>query len=149
MYFPVGHIRQKILVVNHISYLCQPNFTLQWNITEVIKNDEIIQFFQLICGIFKYFLKAFKTFPWIFRNTTKKNRIARTNIKNKCDALSDLVLFVKLKKNAKSTHSGMLLLLKSQVSASNFTKSITLPWVFFILFKLYKWWQIVQTVPNT
>ena len=47
-------------------------------------------------------------------------------------------------KNAKSTHGVVLLLLKLQVSACNFAKSNTLPWVFFMFFKVYKWYQIAQ-----
>lgn len=37
---------------------------------------------------------------------------------------------------------GVLLILKLLVEACNFTKSITLPWVFFMSFKLYKLCQI-------
>ena len=33
-------------------------------------------------------------------------------------------------KNVKNTHGGMLLLVKSEAEACNFTKSNTLPWVF-------------------
>ena len=40
----------------------------------------------------------------------------------------------------------MLLLVKLQPKARNFTKSNTLPWVFFTFFKLYKWCQIVQNI---
>ena len=49
-------------------------------------------------------------------------------------------------KNVKNTHGGMLLLVKLQVKACNFTKSNTSSWVFFIFFKLCKWYQIVQSV---
>ena len=45
-------------------------------------------------------------------------------------------------KNMKNTPEGVLLLVKLQSSAGNFTKSNTLPWVFFTFFK------IVQMVPN-
>ena len=41
--------------------------------------------------------------------------------------------------NVKSTHGGVLLLVKLQALASNFTKSNTPAWVFFTFFKLYKW----------
>ena len=40
----------------------------------------------------------------------------------------------------------MLLLVKLQTSASNFTKSNTPPWVFFTFFKLCKQYQIAQSV---
>ena len=112
--------------------------------------------------------------PGIFRNTTKKNGITSTNIKNKCDALSDLVTFVQLikcenhpqrsrvfrskgdwedphllpEKLACSSHLFPLFCSKNvdfvifmqflAILPCNFTKSITLPWVFFTLFKLYK-----------
>ena len=32
-----------------------------------------------------------------------------------------------------------------ELKACNFTKSNTPPWVFFVIFKLYKWYQIAQT----
>ena len=41
-------------------------------------------------------------------------------------------------KNVKNHHGGVFLFVKSQASACNFTKSKTLPWVFFTFFKLYK-----------
>ena len=47
-------------------------------------------------------------------------------------------------KNVKNTHRGVLLLVKLQASACNFTKSNTPPWVFFTFFKLYEQYQIVQ-----
>ena len=40
----------------------------------------------------------------------------------------------------------MLFLVKLQASASNFTKSNIPPWVFFTFFKLFKWYQIAQSV---
>ena len=39
-------------------------------------------------------------------------------------------------KNVKNTHGQMLLLVKLQALACNFTKSNTPPWVFFTFFKL-------------
>ena len=51
-------------------------------------------------------------------------------------------------KNAKKTHGGVSLLVKLQVLACNFTKISTLPWVFFMFFKLYKWYQIAQRITN-
>ena len=45
-------------------------------------------------------------------------------------------------KNVKNTHGGVFLLVK----ACNFTKSSIPPWVFFTLFKLYKWYQIAQNI---
>ena len=38
----------------------------------------------------------------------------------------------------------MLILVKLQASACNFTKINSPPWVFFTYFKLYKWYQIAQ-----
>ena len=35
-----------------------------------------------------------------------------------------------------------------QAKACKFTKSNTLPWVFFTFSKLYKWYQIVQNISN-
>ena len=47
-------------------------------------------------------------------------------------------------KNMKDTRGRVLLLVKLQVETCNFTKSNTLPWVFFTFFKLCKWYQIGQ-----
>ena len=44
--------------------------------------------------------------------------------------------------NVKNTHGGMLILVRLQASACNFTKINTPPWVFFAFFK------IVKMVPN-
>ena len=56
------------------------------------------------------------------------------------DALRDLVPFVQFEKR-ENTHGAALRLAKLQSSACNSTKSNTPPWVFFIFFKLYKWYQ--------
>ena len=49
-------------------------------------------------------------------------------------------------KNVKNTHRGVLILVKLQAEAEacNFTKINTPPWMFFTLFKLYKWYQIAR-----
>ena len=59
----------------------------------------------------------------------------------KFDALRDLVPFAQFK-NRENTHGRVRLL------ASNFTKSITLPWVFFRFLQLYRWCQIAQRITN-
>ena len=46
----------------------------------------------------------------------------------------------------KNTYGGLLLLVKLQAEACNFTRSNTPPWVFFTLFKLYEWYQIEQRI---
>ena len=43
-------------------------------------------------------------------------------------------------KNVENIHGRVLHLVKLQALAFNFTKSITPPWVFFTIFKLYKWY---------
>ena len=43
-------------------------------------------------------------------------------------------------KNVKNTHGGVL------ISACNFTKINTPPWLFFTFLKLYKWYQIAQRI---
>ena len=48
-------------------------------------------------------------------------------------------------KYAKNTHGGVLLLVKLEASACNFSKSNTPPWVFFTFFKLHEWYQIAQS----
>ena len=45
-------------------------------------------------------------------------------------------------KNAKIIDGGVLLLVKLQSKACNFTKSNTPPWVLFTILKLYKCYQI-------
>ena len=49
-------------------------------------------------------------------------------------------------KNMKNTHGGVLLLVKLQAKACNFTKNNSPPWVFFAIFKLYKCYQIAQSI---
>ena len=53
-------------------------------------------------------------------------------------------------KNVKNIHGEVLLLVKLQAKAKarNFTKSNTLPWVFFMFSKLYKWYQIAQRITS-
>ena len=50
--------------------------------------------------------------------------------------------------NVKSTHGGVLLLVKLQFETFNFTKSKTAPWVFFTLFRLYKYHINTQSITN-
>ena len=52
-------------------------------------------------------------------------------------------------KNVKNTHGGVLILVKLQASACNFTKINTPPWVFFTFLKLYKRYQIAQRITFT
>ena len=49
-------------------------------------------------------------------------------------------------KNVKNIYGEVILLVKWQASACIFTKSITPPWVFLKFNKLYKWYQIAQSV---
>ena len=51
-------------------------------------------------------------------------------------------------KNVKNTHGGVLLLVKLQASACNFTKSNTPPWLFFTFLKLCTRYQISQRTTN-
>ena len=46
----------------------------------------------------------------------------------------------------KNVHEGVLLLVKFQALVWNFTKSNTPPWVFLTFLKLYKWYQIGQSI---
>ena len=63
---------------------------------------------------------------------------------NICDDLRDLVPFVQIKNREKHSWRSVTF---SKVAglAYNFTKSSTLPWVFFTFFKLYKWYQTRKT----
>ena len=47
-------------------------------------------------------------------------------------------------KSVKNTRGGVLFFVSLQAKACNFTKSNTLPWVFFTFFKLYERYQIAQ-----
>ena len=49
-------------------------------------------------------------------------------------------------KNVKNIHGGVLILVKFQAEACNFTKSNSPPCVFFTFFKLCKWYQIAQCI---
>ena len=51
-------------------------------------------------------------------------------------------------KNVKNTHGGVLLFVKLQASACNFTTKRNIPaWgVFQVFFELYKWYQIVKSL---
>ena len=59
------------------------------------------------------------------------------------DVLRDLVPFIQFKKREK--HPWRIVTF-SKALARNFTKSNTLPWVFFTFLKLYKWYQITQRI---
>ena len=48
--------------------------------------------------------------------------------------------------NMKNTHGVVLLLVKKQAEVCNFIKSNTPPWVFSTFLKLYKWYQIPQSI---
>ena len=46
----------------------------------------------------------------------------------------------------KNTNGGVITFVKVHAGACNFTKAITPPWVFFMFFNLYKWYQIAQRI---
>ena len=48
----------------------------------------------------------------------------------------------------KNTYGGVLLSVKFQAKACDFTKSNTPPWVLFTFFKLCKWYQIAQSISH-
>ena len=52
-------------------------------------------------------------------------------------------------KSVKNIQGGVIHLVKLQASASNFTERITSPWVFSTFLKLYKWYQIAQSITNS
>ena len=65
------------------------------------------------------------------------------------NAWLNLVLFLRFKKREKNTHGGVLLLVKLQALACNFTKNNTPPWMFFTFFKSCKWYQTAQSITIT
>ena len=71
------------------------------------------------------------------------SRIKCEDNRTTCDALREWYYLYNLK-NVKNTHAGVLILVKLQNSACNFTKINTPPRMLFTFFKLYKWYQITQ-----
>ena len=57
------------------------------------------------------------------------------------DALRDLIPFEQIKNREKRPWRSV-----TYSKVAGFTKSNTLPWVFFTFFKLYKWYQIAQSM---
>ena len=49
-------------------------------------------------------------------------------------------------KNLKNIHGEVLLFVKLQARAGNFTEGNNPPWVFFMFFKLYKWYRVAQSI---
>ena len=90
---------------------------------------------RLIC----FLLFKFSTFSNNFQKSCSISKYLRGS--------HDLVQFLQFKK-VKNTHEGILLLVKLQNLACNFTKSSTPPWMVFTFLKLYKWHQITQSVSN-
>ena len=86
---------------------------------------------------FKKFIKQILVQPV---NLTCALILTKISILDKCDALCDSLPLAQFKKS-KNTHGGVLLLVKLY-------KSNTLLWVFSHFLKLYKWYQIVQSVSN-
>ena len=68
------------------------------------------------------------------------------NLKNVKYSHGGVLILVNLLRDVKNAQGRVLLLVKLQVSAWNFTKINNPPWVFFIFFNLYLWYQIAQNV---
>ena len=86
----------------------------------------------------------------LFKQFTVLGKLIKTS---KIDAVSNLyetfhAIWYHLYdlKNVKNTHGGVLPLVKLQASICNFTKSNTHPWVFFTFLKLYKLYQIAESI---
>ena len=62
-----------------------------------------------------------------------------------CDVLRDLVPCAQFEKREKLL-GRVLLLVKLQAEACDFTKSNTAPWMFFLFFKLNRWYQVTQSI---
>ena len=133
-----------------------------------------VSIFSAILQHLPVILENLQDLPWIFRNTTKKNRITRTNIKNQVP-LDNLKIVKSIHRWTGFPLVGdpphypknwpvpliwshcfapkmLVFVIVMQFLAilpCNFTKSITLLGMFFTFFKLYKWCQIAQNVPNT
>ena len=71
----------------------------------------------------------------------RKHQNEKNNEENNyciCGALRDLLPFVQFKKREKHPQRS------ANFRACNFSKINTPPWVFFMFYKLYKWYQIAQ-----
>ena len=69
------------------------------------------------------------------------NKIDSKNIYlNRWDTSRNSIPFERFKKRKKYPWRS--------ATSSNFTNSITLPWVFFTFFKLYKWYKIAQRITD-
>ena len=68
---------------------------------------------------------------------TKRSLVPNVILQHRCD-----VQFKKRENN----HGGVLLVVKCQTLACKVIKGNTPQWVFFTFFKLYKWYQIAQSI---
>ena len=73
---------------------------------------------------------------WVFvkLGLQKNGLIMNPKVIVTCESLCAIWYHLHNFKNVKNTHVRVLLLVKWQASACNFTKSDTLPWVFFMIF---------------
>ena len=81
-----------------------------------------------------------KSMDWfLYDNGLYHERVKEVLISS-CVTLCAICYYLYSFKNVKNIHGGMLILIKLQDEACNFTKCNTSPWVFFTFFKLYKWY---------
>ena len=73
-------------------------------------------------------------------------QFSRIDSKLRCDALRDFVPFAQFKKRKKYPWRSVTFGEDKSLLACNFIKSNTRLWVFFMFFKLYKWYQITQNI---
>ena len=85
---------------------------------------------------------------WNYSWPTSHKRQYKKTVKNKqFEILCVIWYHLYNLKNLRNTHGGVLLLVKLQTEACNFNKSNTPLWVFLTFFRLYKWYQIPQSIP--
>ena len=104
-----------------------PNYYKSWEHTTIIVPDKMLRV-------------AIPSFViiWIITSVIWNRFLTKTYV-----ILCAIWCHLRSLKNVKNTHGWVKLLLKLQTEICNFTESINVPWVFF---KLYKWYQITQSV---
>ena len=126
------------------SNLFIPNYLLLWNIAKFFSNFTFFFPRHTFTSfkedkIYKKCSISFRSFmmePVFKPNWKKFFRLPRSN-----QTLCTIWYHLYNLKNVKNTHGERFFLVKLQAEACNFTKSKTHSWVFFTIFKSYKWYQ--------
>ena len=99
------------------------------------KVEKLVPFVKNVIG--KNMVKNPKTFKELETNTVSAN--LNLELLKIWDPSRDFVPFVQSKKR-ENTHG--------ETSTCNFTKSNSLPWVFFTFFKFHEWYRIARSITS-